>query len=380
MSGIVGSKPGRMLIVDTDVHHGFAKKSDLFPYLSRYDAVRFEDYGFGIQSGPAMNGGFRGRRIDVIDKDNPPPPDSYFMGVNAFDVDDTRKRLLDEVGVDIAVLTGGPGPKISAMVADFDYANALCRAFNDYSLDHWIARDERFRLLLHVNTQDPAAAAAEIDRVGSHPGVCGILVGCGAPRPFGHRFYHPIYEACARHGLAVGMHFGGEGLGLNPPPSPAGYPSYYIEYRQLRSSFYSVHIASFVFEGVFDKFPTLKLAIIEAGFAWVPAMMWKMDLDWKGLRRQTPWIKRLPSEYIKEHVRFATQPMEEPEPPEALKHIIDWMDGSRTLMFSTDYPHWDFDNPAMILGGYPEDLRRRIFSANAIETFGLTLPSASKAA
>ena len=376
MNTVIGLKSRKFPIIDTDVHHKNARKSDLFPYMTKFYAERFSDYGFGVQSSSANNGGSRGRRIDLVDEKNPPPES---VGPAAYDVEDTRRRLLDAFGIDIAILNGGAGNLASAMM-DADYANAICRAFNDYTLDHWVAKDSRFRMALQINAQDPAGAVAEIDRLGPHPAVCTIMLGCGSPRPFGNRLYHPIYEACVRHGLAVAMHFGGEGAGINPPPSAAGYPSYYIEHRQLRSCFYGVHLVSFIFEGVFEKFPTLKVGMLEGGFAWVPPLMWKMDIDWKGLRRQTPWVKQLPSEYLKQHIRFSTQPMEEPADPNALKHIIDWVDGGRTLMFATDYPHWDWDDPVTTLAGYPEDLRRRIFYENAMDTFSLTLPSMVQAA
>jgi predicted TIM-barrel fold metal-dependent hydrolase len=357
-------------IVDTDVHHTYSDKSDLYPYMTRYYAERFENYGMGISGGHANNGGFRGRRADTINVEEPQPAN---IGTSAIDVQDTIDRLLNASGIDIAMLTGGPAASAGAMM-EVDYASAICRAFNDYSLEHWISADSRFRYALHVNAQDPIGAAAEIDRLGSHPAVCSIMLGCGSTRPFGNRFFHPIYEACERNGLAVSMHFGGEGAGINPSPSAAGYPSYYIESRQLRPTFYSVHVSSFVFEGVFEKFPTLKVGMLEGGFAWVPPLLWKMDMDWKGLRHQTPWVEKLPSEYVKDHIRFATQPMEEPDQPDALKHVINWMEGERTLMFATDYPHWDWDDPAMTLVGFPEETRRRIFSTNALETYGLTLP------
>jgi predicted TIM-barrel fold metal-dependent hydrolase len=66
--------------------------------------------------------------------------------------------------------------------------------------------------------------------------------------------------------------------------------------------------------------------------------------------------------------------MEEPHDPKALNLIIEWMDGQQTLMFATDYPHWDWDDPAMSFTGLDDDLRRRIFAGNAAETFGLALP------
>jgi predicted TIM-barrel fold metal-dependent hydrolase len=354
-------------VVDTDVHHSFADKSELYPYLSEIYRDRFADYGLGVGSSTAHNGGFRGRRADTIDVEKTQPDN---IGTSAINVEDTRTQLLDAAGIDIAILTGGGVGSASAMM-DIDYATAICRAFNDYTIDHWLAADSRFRFTIAINHQDPVGSAVEIDRIGDHPGVVGVMMTCGAPKPFGFRSYHPIYEACERHGIAVAMHFGAEGSGINPPPTSAGYPSYYIESRQARPSFYSAHISSFIFEGVFEKFPTLKVAMLEGGFAWVPPLMWKMDLDWKGLRHQVPWVENLPSEYVKEHIRFATQPMEEPDKPDALKHVIDWMEGDRTLMFATDYPHWDWDDPAMTLTGFPDDLRRRIFFDNAVETFNL---------
>ncbi|WP_287100479.1 amidohydrolase family protein [Mesorhizobium sp.] len=374
-SGPVTSSRKKITIVDTDVHHCYRTKSELFPYLSKFHAERFEEFGFGgIEMDPhSSSGGYHGTRVDFEAQEN-----GELFGSNG-DALSCGKRLLDAYGIDVGILTGGPAQLASAL-ADVDYGSAICRAFNDYSMEHWIAKDSRLRLNLAINSQDPLGAATEIDRLGSHPSVCGIMLSCGAPRPFGQRFYHPIYEACARNGLAVTMHFGSEGLGINPPPSSAGWPSYYIEMRMLRPQFYAVHLSSFIFEGVFEKFPALKVGMVESGFAWVPPLMWKMDLDWKGLRRLTPWVKRLPSEYLIDHVRFGTQPLDEPADPEAMKQIINWIDGSRTLMFASDFPHWDADDPTMTLSDQPEALRRRIFAENAIETYNLLLPAISQAA
>src|SRR5690606_6298765 len=122
-------------------------------------------------------------------------------------------------------------------------------------------------------------------------------------------------------------------------------------------------------------FPKLKVAMLEGGFGWVPSLMWRMDMDWKGLRHQTPWVEKLPSEYLVDHIRFASQPMEEPEDPKDIETIIEWMHGDRTLMFASDYPHWDWDDPAVTFTQLPDDLRHRIFAENAADTFGLTIPA-----
>ncbi len=376
MSEAKASNSKRLIIVDTDVHHNYSDKSDLYPYMSRFNAERFADYGFGVSMGFAFNGGVNGRRADIIDLKNPPPAD---LGSTTTTVADCQNRLLNLYNIDIALLTGGPGPRCSAM-PDADFGSAICRAFNDFSIEHWVEKDDRFRLGIHVNMNDPIGAAAEIDRLGNHPAVCAVMVGCGALRPYGNRMYHPIFEAIVRNNLAFAIHFSEEGTGINPPISAAGYPSYYIETRQLRPSYYVAHISSMIFEGLFEKFPTLKVGILEAGFAWLAPMMWKMDLDWKGLSYQTPWVKKLPSEYVRSHFRFATQPMEEPADPDALKHIVRWIDGENTLMFASDYPHWDWDDPTMTMTGFSDEFRRKLFSQNAIDTFNLTLPARSIAA
>src|SRR5205814_514481 len=96
-------------------------------------------------------------------------------------------------------------------------------------------------------------------------------------------------------------------------------------------------------EGVLDKFPTLRLAMIESGWSWLPGFFWRFDKVWKGLRRETPWVRRLPSEYIKERMRFSLQPLDLPTDPIIVQQIFEQINSDTLLMFSTDYPHWHFD-------------------------------------
>jgi predicted TIM-barrel fold metal-dependent hydrolase len=124
--------------------------------------------------------------------------------------------------------------------------------------------------------------------------------------------------------------------------------------------------------GTFEKFPELKMASVENGFGWFPSLIWRLDKHWRELRAEVPWLKRKPSEYAREHIRFTTQPIEEPENPKHLLQLIDMMGSEEMLMFSTDYPHWNFDAPLKSFPpGIPEDLRRKIFSENARAFYGL---------
>ena len=106
--------------------------------------------------------------------------------------------------------------------------------------------------------------------------------------------------------------------------------------------------------------------------AWLVHTLWRLDKNFKALRSTTPWLKKRPSEYILEHVRLTTQPLEEPENPEHLAQVFAMLQAERTLCFASDFPHWDFDDPER---AFPKTigpaLLKRIFYDNAAELYGL---------
>ena len=73
--------------------------------------------------------------------------------------------------------------------------------------------------------------------------------------------------------------------------------------------------------------------------------MWRFDKEWKGLRREVPWVRRLPSDYIREHIRLTLQPFDAPPGPAHLLRLIDRLGSEEMLLFATDYPHWHGDTP-----------------------------------
>ena len=106
--------------------------------------------------------------------------------------------------------------------------------------------------------------------------------------PYGNRYYHPIWEACERHGLVVGVHPGNEGAGMAGAPTGVGYPTYYIETRMARPQMAMAHAVSFIAEGVFEKFPRLKVLFDECDQFWAVGLMWHMDADWKACATRPP--------------------------------------------------------------------------------------------
>ena len=131
-------------------------------------------------------------------------------------------------------------------------------------------------------------------------------------------------------------------------------------------------LMSMIVEGVFDRFPTLRVACVESGWGWLPPFLWRFDKEWKGLRREIPWTKRLPSEYVREHVRFTLQPIDGPPDGERMRHLIGQLGSDELLMFSSDYPHWHFDRASEALpAGLSAELTRKIMADNARAFYGM---------
>jgi predicted TIM-barrel fold metal-dependent hydrolase len=102
-----------------------------------------------------------------------------------------------------------------------------------------------------------------------------------------------------------------------------------------------------------------------------------LDSTWQKLRGEVPHVKRKPSEYMREHVWFTTQPLEEPERPQDTESVYEMFEEAGfadRLMFSSDYPHWDFDSPyKSVPTSFPIERRRRMLGRNASSLFGVKL-------
>jgi predicted TIM-barrel fold metal-dependent hydrolase len=121
---------------------------------------------------------------------------------------------------------------------------------------------------------------------------------------------------------------------------------------------------------VFEKFPPLKLVLIEGGSAWIPSLMWRFDTEFKGLRREVPWLQRLPSEYFAEHVWVTTQPLEIAPKRENVVELLHSMGLEDRLVYSSDYPHWDADEIEYLSTRLPAEWHARVFVDNACALYG----------
>ena len=239
-------------------------------------------------------------------------------------------------------------------------ADALCQAMNRWQVAEWTQPEPRLKGSILVPYEDGEASAAEIERWAGHPDYVQVLLLSRTAEPAGQKRYWPIYRAASEAGLPVGIHAFGFG---GYPVSGGGWPSFYIEDMVGHAQSCQTMLSSMVLEGIFERFPKLKIVVVEAGFAWLPSLCWRLDKLWQRLRAELPHLKRPPSEYIRNHVWLTTQPMEEPAVKSQALDAIDWIGWDR-LLFATDYPHWDYDDPMHVLPPSVDPARRRDFFLN----------------
>ena len=347
-----GRTPLGQAVIDCDIHAVVPSAQTLFPYLSEHWREYITQSAF---NGPTDTDYPKGAPIAAR-------PDATLPGGGppGSDLATLRQRVLDPWGVAIGILS--PLYAVES-IHNPDAAAAMASAANDWTIAEWLDREPRLRGSLIVPSQQPEMAAQEIDRLGEHPGIVQVSLPVRSPMLYGNRHYHPIYEAAARHDLVIGLHFGGA---PGNPPGGAGWHSYYLEEYVGMAQVFQSQVLNMIVEGVFDRFPTLRVALIESGASWFPGFLWRIDKEWKGLGREVPWNKGLPSDYVRKHIRLTTQPFDLPLDATEIDELLAQFGSDDFLMFATDYPHRHFDGiEEAVPGGLSEELRRKILAENA---------------
>lgn len=349
-------------IFDIEIHCQPRTRHDLVKYLPARYRQRYLD---GFQGDPKPNIDQRGgnNRHDIDVSDNGPAASNPAI---------IRRQLLEPYGIEWAICTG-VHYNLNVM-ADADYAAAIAGAFNKWLIEEFVPQDPAFYGVICVAMQDTEQAIAEIKRWADHPRVAEVFLSTAGVAPLGNRRFHPIYEVAAAHGLPVAAHTTVEGRGISGPPTSAGYPSRYLEFHTGLAASAVTQCASLVCEGVFAKFPDFQFVLLEGGISWALPLMWALDADWKRLREEMPQVKELPSRYLKRQMFYTTQPIEEPRSPRDLLATYEQIGGDTQILFSSDYPHWDFDNPHTILPGKSSaTLKQRILRDSALALYGKRL-------
>jgi predicted TIM-barrel fold metal-dependent hydrolase len=274
-------------------------------------------------------------------------------------VEALRAQALDPWNTRIGILNCLHGS--IALYAD-DMGAVLARAVNDWLVAEWLDREPRLRASVTVCMRDPVQAAEEIERCAADPRFVQVLLMVSGDMTLGRRPMWPIYEAAQRHGMTVGIHAGSL---YHNAATPIGWPSYCVEDYVSQAAAFQSQLLSLIAEGVFNKFHDLRVVLLESGFTWLAPFLWRANKEWRGLRTEVPWVDRAPADIVRDHVRLTLQPVDAPPETADLADTIDQMGSDDMLLFSTDYPHWQFDEHP-IPAGLPDHWLRGIACDNAL--------------
>ncbi|MFC7157211.1 amidohydrolase family protein [Halomarina halobia] len=251
----------------------------------------------------------------------------------------------------------------------------LQRAANDLLLDQFLDEYDYYGLAT-VATQKPDKAAEELDRIGNEDSIVGVfLTSTGPNPPLGNPAYDIMYRAAEDNDLPIVYHGAtNSGFDIEFPRHNQSFEKFVEAHVNAHLWSQTMTLTSTLANGLPEKFPGLDFVFLEAGISWVPYMMFRLNKEFAMRRSEVTLLTKQPEEYIRESYYFATQPLGEPMDPTHLQQMIDII-GVRSLMFASDYPHWDFEHPSE-LNKYlhhmfsPEE-RARVLHGNANEVFDL---------
>ncbi|HVA24894.1 MAG TPA: amidohydrolase family protein [Chloroflexota bacterium] len=286
----------------------FQERSDVFPPLDHLHAAR------AVQTPPQRDG-------------RPPVgPDGWL-------------DFLADVGIERTVLYPTKALAYGNIVS-LDYAVAICRAYNDWLHDTYLEVDDRFKGMGLIPMQDPEEAVKELRRAVTELGMMGAMMPSnGLPLPLGSKLYWPVYEEAQRLGCCLAVHggvhgrFGLDHLNMYVPVHALGHPWGL-----------AISCASIVYNGIFDRFPGIRVAFLEGGIAWLLLCLERFKASHETHFQHIPAGEyglgegQRPDRYIIEQIKqrrfFIGCEAEELTLPFALRVV-----GHEPFMYSSDFPH-----------------------------------------
>lgn len=198
-------------------------------------------------------------------------------------------------------------------------------------------------------------------------GVIGFTICAVRHKPVHHRQYARLYSMIQETGKPLVFH-----AGPHWDDPSFSQLNRFISMHALSFVHYNlIHMTNWIINAMPERYPRLKIAWVESGLAWVPYLMQRLDHEVMMRQSEAPGLKRLPSEYMRE-MYYSSQPLERND-LELLEMTMKKINAETQLMFSSDWPHWDFDPPSAItsLPFLSDKAKRNILGLNAARAFGL---------
>jgi hypothetical protein len=250
-------------------------------------------------------------------------------------------QFMDDMGISESVLYPTLGLAF-AYARDPEWAADLARAYNDYVYDHFLTRNARLKAVALLPVQAPRAAAAELRRAINELGmVGGLLPTPGLNVGYGDPGFDPLYEVAQALGAMLGVHGAARqhGIGVNLDYVGADGGQAFVLAHSFGQMSQFTHM---IFGRVFERFPRLKVAFLEAGCGWVPYFIERID------RRTERSGRRLATEQVRDHpVYFHAELAERQVLPLALDVV-----GEDRLLYASDFPHEPDDEIMEVLEAF----------------------------
>lgn len=340
--------------IDCDVHPALPGMATLLPYLDPYwqeqVTVRGID-GLDLSSFPLRPEAHA--RSDWRDGDAKPGSSLARLRVDALDAFQSRHAICNPLYGTLAIHNA-------------HFAATVARAINQWIAAEWLDREPRLCASITVAAQNAEYAVDEIERCAGDARFVQVLLLSQMDAPVGNRRYWPIYAAAERHGLSIGVHAGST---FRHATTSNGWPSFHLEDYVAEAQSFQANLLSLVHEGVFTKFPGVKFVLLESGFTWLPTFLWRANKTWRGVRTEVPWVDRPPAEIIRDHVCVTLQPTDAPPTAADMARLLDMLGGDAMLLFSTDYPHRQFDGADPWPAGFSDALKRRLLIDNPLRAY-----------
>lgn len=344
-------------IVDLDVHLPSTRTEEIRPYLDEPFESRMRTSG---EFPPLPMSGwdrFLGGKIEGNPIRSP---------------EDIQEGLIDRFHVDHPILNA---TSFLPKLPETDLAIALMRAYNDQLLDEYLDDYDDIYGLATIATQKPDRAAEELDRLADEKSIVGAYIATSGPNPpLGDPAYDPLYRAAEDNDLPVCFHGSSGGFPFEFPRQNQAFEKYLTVHALAHPWSQMMTFTSLLVHGTPVKFPELDFVFLEAGVGWVPYMTFRLNKEYAMRRSEAPLLEKSPEEYVRESFYFASQPIGESNDPGHMQQIVDVV-GAESLLFSSDFPHWDFDNlesvDRYLKSFFDPEEREQVLHGNAMEVFDL---------
>ena len=357
------------LIVDVDGHHYESESyRDVFPFIE--DPVIRRNAMEGLRRG-AGRSALMNSQVGYQDisgritrhwlrKYEKTPPETHR------DITMTL-RWMDAMGVDYGCLF--PTPMLFlGLHPQVEVEVALARGYNRWLTEKILASEPRLISMLYLPFNDPEATYKMVKDFGDKKGVVGFMVTSPRYKPVHDNAYMKTYALLEEMGKPISFH-----AAYNWSDQALAMTNKFISVHALGFMWFNmVHMTNWLMNGIPERFPKLKTIWIESGLTWAYCLAQRLDHSYMMRTSECAQLKRKPSEYMRD-MYYSSQPMEMPEDKSILANTFKVINAETQLLWSSDYPHWDFDLPSTIydLPFLSDQAKRNILGGNAAKLFGL---------